>query len=98
MFALDSLDSIEEQLPLAAIGGVMVEDVSLEVKGGEVCEIGDDLVEGSGIDGNLFYVYALVLHVCLIHPPFSLHRGLYHVESTSDVGDVLNYRDYLLYL
>lgn len=73
-------------------------NIVLKVNSRIVGEISDRFVEGSGIDGNLLDIYALVLHVGLVNPPLSLHCRLDHTECTSDVGNVLNHRHYLLYL
>ena len=68
----------------------------LEMKRHVICQIGAELIERSGVDGNMLNVMALRLHVDLFHPFLGTEGGLDDGEHASDVRYVLDNRNDLL--
>lgn len=92
----DGFDPEHELFPPALVLLVRFQDGGLVVADQIVGQIGAEVVEGGGVGSHPLDVVALVVDVDLLHPAFGLHRCLYHLEDSSDVGDVLYQRFYLL--
>jgi hypothetical protein len=75
-------------LPSALMLFMLLQNRLLIVADQIVCQVRAEIVEASRIGGNLLDIVALIVDVDLLDPAFGLHRCLYHLEDSADIGDV----------
>ena len=78
-----------QQLPIAFVDGVLLDDSSFVVLEHIVGHVSAELIKSSSVGGDFFDVFALVLNVDVLFPAFGLHCYLYDLKGGAYVGHML---------